>query len=95
MSCEVYDYRFSSETDMTSVEELLLLAAMAAEGLHGRARMQLDAAFICATAARQAQVDASTEVGAAIARIFTALLTATIGEPAFKVERTVREESKC
>ena len=95
MSCEVYDYRFSSETDMTSVEELLLLAAMAAEGLHGRARMQLDAAFKCDPSARTAQVDAGNEVGAAIARIFTALLTATIGEPAFKVERTVREESKC
>lgn len=91
MTCEVYDYRFSSETDMKSVEELLLLAAMAAEGLHGRARMQLDAAFKCDPTARTAHVDASNEVGAAIARIFTALLSSTIGELAFKVTRIARE----
>lgn len=87
MNRSMYDYQFEAETDMAQVEETLLLAAMAAEGLHGRSRMQLDGAFECDCAGRTAQVDASTEVGGAIARIFTALLAATIGEPAFRVER--------
>lgn len=87
MDKESYNYSFKPAADMSQVEEALLLATMAAEGLHGRARIQLDAAFRCDAKARTALVDASTEVGSAIARIFTALLSTTIGEPAFSVER--------
>lgn len=95
MMNEMYCYAFPDGADMKTIGETLLLATMAAEGLHGRTRIQLDAAFKCDPSARTAQVDASNEVGAAIARIFTALLSATIGEPAFKVERIAKEESKC
>lgn len=87
MNHATYDYQFEAGTDMSQVEDSLMLAAMAAEGLHGRSRVQLEGAFECDCAGRTAQVDASTEVGGAIARIFTALLAATIGEPAFRVER--------
>lgn len=92
MSRETYTYRFEAGADMGVVEEILLLATMAAEGLHGRSRVQLDAEFRCDAKARIAEVDASTEVGDAIARIFTALLTTTIGEPAFKVTRSAKEQ---
>lgn len=87
MSGESYSYTFQPMASMEQVEEVLLLATMAAEGLHGRSRIQLDAAFRCDSAARTAEVNASSEVGEAIARIFTALLTGTIGEMAFRVER--------
>lgn len=92
MTCESYCYAFRPGTDMEQVEEVLLLATMAAEGLHGRARIQLDASFLCDLKARTAEVAVGTEVGDAIARIFTALLSTTIGEPAFKVERVAKEE---
>lgn len=95
MTREKYSYHFEPTADMKTVEELLLLAAMAAEGLHGRARIQLDAAFRCDAAARQAEVDAGNEVGATIARVFTALLSTTIGETGFKVERIERKECLC
>lgn len=91
MDKETYHYSFQPDADMGQVEETLLLATMAAEGLHGRSRIQLDAAFRCDTKARTALVDASTEVGSAIARIFTALLSTTIGEPAFSVARENKE----
>ena len=92
MNGEIYGYSFHPDVEMQQVEEVLMLAVMAAEGLHGRSRVQLDATFNCDLTGRFCEVDASTEVGAAIARIFTALLTTTIGESAFKVERIIREE---
>ncbi len=88
MAGEIYSYSFEPTADMKQVEEVLLLATMAAEGLHGRSRIQLDASFRCNPQARTAQVDAGNDVGEAIGRIFTALLATTIGEPAFRVERT-------
>lgn len=87
MATESYRYIFSPTADMSEVEEALLLAAMAAEGLHGRSRIHLDAAFRSDPKQRTAEIDADNEVGEAIARIFTALLTGTIGEAAFHVER--------
>ena len=95
MTREQYSYQFEPTADMKAVEDLLLLAAMAAEGLHGRARIQLDAAFQFDATVRRAVIHAGSEVGATIARIFTALLSATIGELAFKVERISKEESTC
>lgn len=91
MSGESYSYTFQRGADMAQVEEALLLATMAAEGLHGRSRVHLDAAFRCDARARTAEVDAGNEVGGAIARIFTALLSNIIGEPAFRVERVNKE----
>lgn len=91
MADESYQYSFNPTADMTQVEDTLLLAAMAAEGLHGRSCIHLDAAFRCNVKARTAMVDASTEVGSAIARIFTALLATTIGESAYRVQRLAKE----
>jgi hypothetical protein len=91
MSSDSYSYRFPPDVDMEQVEEVLLLATMAAEGLHGRSRIQLDASYCCDAKAGTAKIDANSEVGAAIARIFTALLSTTIGEAAFRVERTIKE----
>ena len=92
MTREMYCYRFEPETDMDQVEEVLLLATMAAEGLLGRSRVHLDAAFTCELSTYTAEVEAGTEVGDTIARIFTALLTTTIGEVAFKVTRSSKEQ---
>lgn len=91
MSNGIYHYSFRPPVDMGQVEETLLLATMAAEGLHGRSRVHLEAEFRCDPAAQSAEVDASSEVGDSIARILTALLSTTIGESAFHVERRVKE----
>ncbi len=92
MTREMYCYRFEPETDMGQVEEVLLLSTMAAEGLLGRSRVHLDAAFRCEPSTNTAEVEVGTKVGDAIARIFTALLSTMIGEASFKVTRSNEEQ---
>ncbi len=91
MTREAYVYQFAPEADMQDAQEALLLAAAAAEGLYGRSRVQLEAEFVCDAKERSAEVAGGTEVGQAIARVFTVLLAGTVGEELFTVERTTQE----
>ena len=84
---EIYRYNFDSKVPIRDVEESLLLAVLAAESLHGRALVRLDASFSLDPKKRACVVDAATEVGQAIARIFTGFLGREFGEESFKVER--------
>jgi hypothetical protein len=83
----VYRYRFGKEIPVTGAKEALFLAAMASESLHGRARVQLEASFRLDVNERTCVVDAGTDVGRDIARVFTGYLTSEFGEGAFSVER--------
>jgi len=87
MNRELYRYNFDSKVPIRDVEESLLLAVLATESLHGRSLVRLDASFCLDSHKRSCIVDAATEVGRAIARIFTGFLTREFGEEAFKVER--------
>ena len=87
MKRHVYKYRFAENVPLQEAEETLFLAALATECLHGRSQMRLDAKFSLDTRKRSCVVDASTQVGCHIARIFTGLLAREFGEEAFKVER--------
>jgi len=87
MNRELYRYNFDSKVPIQDVEESLLLAVLAAESLHGRALVRLDASFCLDSKKRSCVVDAATDVGRAIARIFTGFLSREFGEEAFKVER--------
>ena len=87
MNRELYRYNFDSKVPIRDVEESLLLAVLAAESLHGRSLVRLDASFCLDSHKRSCIVDAATEVGRAIARIFTGFLTREFGEESFKVER--------
>ena len=91
MSEPAYSYKINDEESMPSVEETLLLAVIAAEGLHGRSKINMDASFRLIEKDRVCEIDVGNDVGADIARIFTALLTITLGEQAFKVERQHKE----
>jgi hypothetical protein len=82
-----YRYTFRDEIKISDVKESLLLAAMAAESLHGRSRVHLDASFHLDEAGRTCVIDAGTEVGQDIAGIFTGYLTREFGEDAFQLER--------
>ena len=82
-----YYYAFPPNTPIAEVGETLTLAVMAAESLHGRARVQLDAFFCLDEASRTCAIDAGTDVGRDIARIFAGYLAKTYGEQAFTVER--------
>ena len=87
MNRELYRYNFNATVPLRDVEASLLLAVLATESLHGRALVRLDASFCLDTGKRSCVVDAATDVGRAIARIFTGFLTREFGEEAFKVER--------
>lgn len=87
MNQELYRYNFGAAVPFQDIEESLLLAVLAAECLHGRALVRLNASFRLDPTKRSCLVDAATEVGQAIARIFTGFLIREFGEKHFKVQR--------
>lgn len=84
---EQYRYRFDDRVSFRDVEDLLSLAALATESIHGRSQVRLDASFVLDADSRCCLVDAGTPVGQDIARIFLGFLSQDLGEEAFRVER--------
>ncbi len=91
MKYTAYSYEFEPGVNMTDIAETLLLAVTAVEGLHGRAKVNLDAAFELDEEARSCWIDASNDVGQDIARVFVGLLSCEIGERAYKIDRRGKE----
>lgn len=87
MSRIVYRYTFADDVPGRDVEETLALAVLAAETLHGAARVRLDASYHLDPAHSVCVIDATTDTGQAVARLFTGLLTREFGERAFTVRR--------
>lgn len=87
MTRSVYRYNFSRLVPMDQVEAPLMLAALAAESLHGRSAMKIEASFRLNKRARTCIIDAGSRVGHDIARIFAGFLAAIFSEGAFCVER--------
>jgi len=94
MNREIYRYNFDSKIPIRDVEESLFLAVFAAESLHGRSLVHLDASFRLDPRKRTCVVDGATKVGRTIARIFTGYLSREFGEGAFTVVRTVADIAK-
>jgi len=90
VKAEIYRYQFNKGVPMVEVEESLHLAILAAECLHGEASVRLDADYRFGRAKRSCVIDASTEVGRDICRIFTGFAIKEFGEDAFRVERILR-----
>jgi hypothetical protein len=88
MSHPHYHYRIKGGLPIEIVGELLFLAALAVESLHGRSALRMDGVFRLHKARRTCLINASTPVGRDIARVFTGLLTRLIGERSFKVRLT-------
>ena len=86
MSPTAYRYRFQERVPLKDVEETLLLGVLAAEGLHGAARVAMDARYSLDKDRRACAVDATSDAGRDIARIFTSLLIHEFGPDAFHVE---------
>ena len=87
MTCSVYRYNFSNLVPMDQVEAPLMLAALAAESLHGRSAMKIEASFCLNKRTRTCVIDAGSKVGRDIARIFAGFLAGVFGEGAFQVEQ--------
>lgn len=85
MDVKQYLFTFKDTVPMAAIEETLLMAVVAAEGIHGRARVRLDAKYATNAGNRTCTVSAENEVGQGVAKIFTELLVLEIGEGAFEV----------
>jgi len=83
----VYRYTFEPSVPMREVRDSLFLAALAAEGIHGRTRVMMDASFRLDEEGRSCVIDGTREVDQSIAVIFTGFLRKEFGESAFTVKR--------
>ena len=92
LSRKLYRYSFQIPVALDQVEDSLLLAVMAAEGVHGQSQVRMDGEFLLDESKRACVVDATTPVGETIARVFTTFLVREFGEDAFAVERVASEE---
>lgn len=87
MTSGVYRFRLQADVPLEEAEMSLQLAILAAEGLFGGARVRMEAGYRVDEPQRALLVDARTEVGSAVVRIFTAFLTREFGEARFEVRR--------
>ncbi len=87
MNANVIRFEFEPTVSTADAEMSLHLAMFAVEGIFGRARVRLDAEYELSEENLEIVVDASTEVGAMIVRVFTGLLLREIGEDSFQVCR--------
>jgi hypothetical protein len=87
MSKDIYRYEFKPDTSIEDIEASLLLAILASQSLHGETQVCLDAAHFLDTAKRACIIDAGTEVGRDINRLFAGFIMREFGEDSFKVSR--------
>ncbi len=87
-SREVQSYTFERLVPAKEIRGTLLLAVLAAEGLHGQSRVRLDAAYRFDAERHACLIDAGSDVGRDICRIFTGFAIREYGESAFKVGRS-------
>lgn len=85
----VYRYEFDESVNFESVEASFVLAIFSTESLHGEALVRLEAAHAIDAAQHTCVIDASTEVGDDLNRLFVGFLTREHGEDGFHVERIV------
>ncbi len=79
---------FDASVEMKSVEDSLMLAALAAESVHGRSSVRIDACFRLDPKSRICLIDEGTDVGRTIAHVFLGYLSTEFGEGAFSLRRT-------
>lgn len=84
----VYKIEFAKKLPMGTVDYHLITAVIAAESLHGRSAVRLDAVARLNTRKRVVTVDAETQVGVDIAKMFIGFLSRDFGERSFQVNKT-------
>jgi len=92
MQSSGYRYQFASKADLADAQDLLRLAALAAGGIFGRARVRMDARFWVDESIDVLVLDASTVVGLIIAAIFTSFIDHSRVLGGFDVRRVEIQE---
>src|SRR5262245_31194637 len=87
MHPQQYRYSFSADVPTEEIEATLVLALLAAESLHGEARVPLDAAHAFDAGRRICEIEAGTAVGHDLNRLFVGFVDREFGPDAFRVQR--------
>ena len=85
MNREIHRYSFEASVPASEIEETLLLAVLAAEGLYGQSRVRLDATYYFDAESRACVIDAGSDVGRDISRIFAGFALREFAGAAFCV----------
>ena len=93
MPRETYRYRFNRDVPPRDLEESLLLAVVAVECLHGESRVRLDARYCLRAKDGVCVIDAGSDVGRDLNRIFTGFVTREFGQASFRVQRIDTDSS--
>jgi hypothetical protein len=89
---DAYRYLFAAEVPAVEVETTLVLSILGVEALHGEAQARLDAQHAFDGRRRVVVIDAATEVGRDLNRLFIGFMTREFGPGSFRVERVQRAE---
>jgi hypothetical protein len=84
---EVYRYKFDASVPIEDIEASLLLALLSVESIHGESQVRLDAAHFLDAETHTCTVDANTDVGRDLNRLFTGFVRREFGEDMFQVKR--------
>lgn len=95
MNHDTYKYRFDESVPAQELEDTFMLAMLAVESLHGRSRVRMESRFNLDKARRTCVIDASTDVGSDLARIFTGFATKEYGERSVLIERSQPSGCAC
>jgi hypothetical protein len=85
MKTEAYRYKFEKGIALRDARDTLLLATVAAEGLHGTACIKMDLCHRFDKQRLTCVIDARSDAGRDVARIFTNILRHEFGADAFNV----------
>lgn len=94
MITSAFRFEFQPAIAISEVEMTLHLALYAVEGLFGEARVRLETTYRTDEDHHLVTLDGSTEVGAAIVKVFTRLLIREFGEDSFQV-RGITQHVAC
>jgi len=83
----IYRYSFAPSVQFEEVEASLVLAVLAVESLHGESQVRLDAGHALDADKRQIVIDATTQVGCDLNRMFVGFISREFGADVFEVER--------
>lgn len=84
---EIYRYSFAPTVQFEEFEASLVLAVFAVESLHGESQVRLDAGHALDSDKRQIVIDATTQVGRDLNRMFVGFVCREFGADIFYVER--------
>jgi hypothetical protein len=80
-------FQFNPDVDLSEAEATLRLSLLAAEGLHGEARVRTEVSYTLEPLRSEIRVVGGEPVGDTVVQIYTSLLSHEFGRGAFTVRR--------